>query len=554
MPPQMYEFGDYTNTILRKFLENQGGPLTYAYMDDRATILRKILTNAGGVYSYMDGENTILRKLLEVTPGPHKYAYMDGNNTIWRKILENLCDGKYAYMDDTNTILRKLLECQTGGPPANILADVLLVGGGGGGGGGAGSSNGGGGGGGGYLRLSGITLIPGSYPVTVGTGGLQNVSGGDSLFDVHGPAYGGGRGGLVADNGADGGSGGGGQAPGGVKGLGTPGQGFPGGDGQGPMDFNPPYAGGGGGGGAGPGITPPPSPGPYGYGDGGPGILDNFFLVPAYVSAGGGGGASAFSAGAGGLGNAGGQGGYAPLISGQPGMGGYGMGGGGSGDAGNTNGGSGSDGVVAIRYLSAVPLATGGVITSSGGYQIHTFTTSGIFNIPTGPVVLTNFITAILARGPLRTYTEFLGCIILVEKTIEVHQIGRMCYAGNTQSQQLQIRSEANPAVALASVTINSALGTVDQFTYGTLSTPLILQAGQRYFVISDESAGDEFTDYLSTGTLAHTDVASVVSPAFFVGNAGNTQGFAETSYGFLDLKYVLSGSAFTDGFSDGFH
>jgi hypothetical protein len=35
--------------------------------------------------------------------------------------------------------------------------------------------------------------------------------------------------------------------------------------------------------------------------------------------------------------------------------------------------------VVVIRYVAGSPLATGGTITSSGGYQIHTFTASGTF-------------------------------------------------------------------------------------------------------------------------------------------------------------------------------
>lgn len=39
---------------------------------------------------------------------------------------------------------------------------------------------------------------------------------------------------------------------------------------------------------------------------------------------------------------------------------------------------SGADGVVIIRYLGAQN-ATGGTITNSGGYTIHTFTSSGTF-------------------------------------------------------------------------------------------------------------------------------------------------------------------------------
>jgi hypothetical protein len=40
---------------------------------------------------------------------------------------------------------------------------------------------------------------------------------------------------------------------------------------------------------------------------------------------------------------------------------------------------AGGSGVVIIRYLSSVQRGTGGTVTSSGGYYIHTFTTSGTF-------------------------------------------------------------------------------------------------------------------------------------------------------------------------------
>ena len=55
---------------------------------------------------------------------------------------------------------------------------------------------------------------------------------------------------------------------------------------------------------------------------------------------------------------------------------------GGGGSAGDTqaaaNGGS---GIVIVRYLSIYKEATGGTITYSGGYTIHTFTASGTFTI-----------------------------------------------------------------------------------------------------------------------------------------------------------------------------
>ena len=56
-----------------------------------------------------------------------------------------------------------------------------------------------------------------------------------------------------------------------------------------------------------------------------------------------------------------------------------GGGGGGGGYTGSwQQGGSGGSGIVIIRY-SGTQKATGGTITSSGGYTIHTFTSSNTF-------------------------------------------------------------------------------------------------------------------------------------------------------------------------------
>jgi hypothetical protein len=53
-------------------------------------------------------------------------------------------------------------------------------------------------------------------------------------------------------------------------------------------------------------------------------------------------------------------------------------GGGGGGGSQSSSGLSGGSGVVIVRYLGS-QRATGGTVTSSGGFTIHTFTTSGTF-------------------------------------------------------------------------------------------------------------------------------------------------------------------------------
>jgi hypothetical protein len=50
------------------------------------------------------------------------------------------------------------------------------------------------------------------------------------------------------------------------------------------------------------------------------------------------------------------------------------------GNGSTTWNGSGTQGVFIIRYLGSA-VATGGTITSSGGYTIHTFTSAGTFAV-----------------------------------------------------------------------------------------------------------------------------------------------------------------------------
>ena len=225
--------------------------------------------------------------------------------------------------------------------------DYLIVGGGGGGGfGGPGGAarfrgTGGGGGAGGYITGS-ATLFPNVYPVIVGDGGdkaqssIKAKNGQTSSF-LSLSALGGGGGGSAGDrdtptctfgsgsNGASGGGGGSWTTTWGCSpsyGSGTVGQGFDGG-----------VSGGGG------------SAGPASGNTGGNGIswLDGVTYAEGGNSAG-----AAKTA----LGSGGGGGNYYPNAPTEA---------------------NGLEGVVLIRYQATSSIATGGTITSDGGYIYHFF-------------------------------------------------------------------------------------------------------------------------------------------------------------------------------------
>ena len=97
------------------------------------------------------------------------------------------------------------------------------------------------------------------------------------------------------------------------------------------------------------------------------------------IGGGGAGGAYLNSSGTRTAGTGGGSalnsGGNTNLSTGAGGAGGTNTGGGGGGGGSNSVGASGGSGIIIIRYLGS-QRGTGGNVTSSGGYTIHTFTSS----------------------------------------------------------------------------------------------------------------------------------------------------------------------------------
>ena len=301
-----------------------------------------------------------------------------------------------------------------------FAVECLVVAGGGGGG-----MDMGGGGGGGGVPARRILQVQINSPltVTVGAGGsgspgtyganpaTGSTGGNSSIGDIVG--YGGGGGGsghtsatgyagnYTGSSGNGGGAGGDAAYAGNGRGMGSspasldvP-QGYSGGAAK-------PYAYGAGGGG---GANRPGAGGRYydqqGGGNGGHGILSSINGTSYYWGGGGGGAAWEAATGAGGTGGLGGGGGGSVSSGNTPGSGdtnginagGNGVaatnsnggnggantgGGGGGGTHAYSVGGNGGSGIVIIRYYGSQK-ATGGTITSAGGYTVHTFTSSGTF-------------------------------------------------------------------------------------------------------------------------------------------------------------------------------
>jgi hypothetical protein len=266
------------------------------------------------------------------------------------------------------------------GSPGSTTADVVvsvdyvLVAGGGSGGHNLSAVNAGGGGGG--VLEGSAAVSTGAFAVVIGGGGAvasPGASGGNTTaFGL--TALGGGKGSADSGFGTDGGCGGGGTGTHPALrngGAGTSGQGYNGGFGGYYFDSDLELffsIGGGGGGAGGVGGSAQYNLDDTGApGEGGIGRLSAISGTPTYYGGGGGGRSGTGQTNAGGLG-----GGGATAVAGTANSGG----GGGAGA-------SGGSGIAIMRYRTEDMSATGGTITTSGAYTIHTFTSNGTFTVTT---------------------------------------------------------------------------------------------------------------------------------------------------------------------------
>jgi hypothetical protein len=288
-------------------------------------------------------------------------------------IRQNSTTGNPEWYDTTSS--QWLQFTQAAGYSVNYL---VVAGGASGAATGASSAGSSGGGGAGGLLTSTTTLSSGiAYTITVGAGGaaisssadVKGNSGSNSSIASLAIAIGGGAGGAGGSFSPSSGGSGGGAGTTLTGGAGTTGQGYSGGNGA-------TNGSGGGGGASASGTSASGNTG----GAGGAGASNSISGSPVTYAGGGGAGASnTASAGSGGAG--GGGAGGANLGNGTNGTANTGGGGGASGSgAGITvTSGSGGSGIVIISYLGS-QRGTGGTVTSSGGYTIHTFTSSGTYS------------------------------------------------------------------------------------------------------------------------------------------------------------------------------
>ena len=330
---------------------------------------------------------------------------------------------------------------------ASINASVLVVAGAGGGGNGY---SGGGGGAGGLLNDSEFLLTEQLYAITVGLGGAGGatggsnvgVSGGNSVFDTFTAIGGGGGGTYNGVQGLNGGSGGGGAQVGGSAGTGTEGQGFDGGAGGG--------VGGGGGGASEVGEDSSPIE-PTSQGNGGDGLQYSISGSSIYYAGGGGAGGANVTQGFGGSGGGGngGIGGGRVSTNGTDGLGG---GGGGSPQISTEPAGDGGDGVVIIRYLTAVDSSPNITLNSPSSANETTlqnltinFTASDDINLTNIQLYVNDVLNQSNASGI--NNTDYLFDLNLIDGNYTIYGTATDNESQQTNSSSIQINIDTTPFI-----------------------------------------------------------------------------------------------------------
>jgi hypothetical protein len=155
------------------------------------------------------------------------------------------------------------------------------------------------------------------------------------------------------------------------------------------------------------------------------------------------------------------------------------------------------------------------------------------------------FVTGFALNSPrLRNnYGNFVGMKLIVgSNPLSVGSVGRICATGNSQAHLVKFVSITSGGIDVpgGSASVNMAGCTPGQFVHTNLASPITLQAGGAYYLVSQENTnGDTWYDQ---GGISTTNVATVSDSVYFDGANWNLVDGANTSFVPPDFLYsVLS-------------
>ncbi|MEO6567317.1 MAG: Calx-beta domain-containing protein, partial [Opitutaceae bacterium] len=117
------------------------------------------------------------------------------------------------------------------------------------------------------------------------------------------------------------------------------------------------------------------------------------------------------------------------------------------------------------------------------------------------PSTATSFVTGATLVGLRNDYSGWVGMQIVVGvNPLTVSQLGRIMAPGNTGTHTVKlVRASDGFDVTGGAATVTMGGGTLGQFSYGTLASPVTLSAGATYWLVSQEvDGGDSWYNYFT--------------------------------------------------------
>ncbi|HTI71123.1 MAG TPA: RHS repeat-associated core domain-containing protein, partial [Candidatus Limnocylindria bacterium] len=132
----------------------------------------------------------------------------------------------------------------------------------------------------------------------------------------------------------------------------------------------------------------------------------------------------------------------------------------------------------------------------------------------------------------------WVGCRITVgTDPLAVTELGRWVASGNSLIHTLKlVRAVDGVDVAGAQVTVNNSGVSSGHLLYGTLPSPVVLEANTTYYLVSQETSGGDLWYDSSTTVSALTGV-TVPGAILYSGSSWTTAGSANNSYGPMGFK-----------------
>ena len=204
--------------------------------------------------------------------------------------------------------------------------------------------------------------------------------------------------------------------------------------------------------------------------------------------------------------------------------------------------------LVAASGMNAPPTTYADMTAMNGRtyyYVVTAVTSSGESNrsdeVTAEPIATTvDFVTAFTVGTPANTFNGWAGMEVTVAgQSLDIHALGRVYAAGDVHQHTLKIIDKAT-LTDVASVTLDTAGGTVSQMQTVPLVNPVTLNQNTTYYIVSQETTGADLV-FMDDSTVQTTGVASVINAisgdgvTFFNGTPGYH------CFGPLTFKYSVT-------------